>query len=442
MGGNNSKTAGARRRVVVTGAGFVTPIGNDWAGVAASLREGRHGLGRVEFLGNPNIPVRLAGTVKDFFVETMNWRDWKWPARHEIARETLRGLAPHGVYALCAIEQALQQAGLARAAIANDDSTGLFCASAGSAMMLHGHLRQMDATRGERGNPMGVVSSICGTLNFNLATHYKITGGVCGFVSACASGSHAIGYACDEIRLGRLGRVIVVAAEELNAETLLPFAAMRALSPQSDPALASRPFDARRDGFVGAGGAVAMVLEEAGGAAARGARALAEIAGWGQAADGHSVAMSHPEGRGLANAMRRALADAGVGAEEVDCISAHGTSTPVGDRAEALAIKAVFGAGGNAGAGTRRPRVSGTKALTGHPLSLSGAMEAAFCVVAMNEGFVPGNPHLVNADPSCEGLDMPRASVAEKPLVVLNNSSGFGGSNVCHVLRHFEKCAS
>ncbi len=425
-------TGSVRKRVVVTGVGFITPIGNDWAGVAAGLREGRHGFERVEFFGNPNVPVKVAGTVKDFIVESMNWRDWKWPARYEIARETLRGLAPHGVYAICAIDQALEHAALPREAVADDDATGLYCASAGSAMMLHGHLKQMDQTRGERGNPMGVVSSICGTLNFNLAAHYKITGSVCGFVSACASGSHAIGYACDDIRLGRLARAIVVAGEELNAETLLPFAAMRALSAQSDPAVASRPFDVARDGFVGAGGAVALILEESEAAAARGARVLAEVAGWGQAADGHSVAMSHPEGRGLANAMTRALADAGVSAEEIDYVNAHGTSTPVGDRAETLALKTIFG-GGNGG--KKQPRVSSTKGLTGHPLSLSGAMEAAFCVLAMNEGFVPGNAHLVNADPVCEGLDLPRATVNERPRLVLNNSSGFGGSNVCHVLR-------
>ncbi|MDR2675950.1 MAG: beta-ketoacyl-[acyl-carrier-protein] synthase family protein [Opitutaceae bacterium] len=422
-----------RRRAVITGLGFITPIGNDRAAVAASLREGRHGFEPVEFLQNPAIPVRLAGTVKGFSVDSMSWRDWRWPAGYDLPRETLRGLAPHGVYAICAVRQALRDAGLAPAAIAGDDGTGLFCASAGSAMMLHGHLAQMHAVRGERGNPMGVVSSIAGTLNFNLAAHFHVTGAVCGFVSACASGSHALGYAADEIRLGRLRRVIVVAAEEMNAETLLPFAAMRALSPRRDPRLASRPFDAARDGFVGAGGAAALVLEDAALAAARGARPQAELAGWGQAADGHGIAMSHPEGRGLALAMRRALADAGAAPADIDYVNAHGTSTPVGDRAEALALRAVFAAGETPSA--RRPLISGTKALTGHPLSLAGAMEAAFCVLAMNEGFLPGNPHLVNPDPVCEGLDLPLAAVERRARLVLNNSSGFGGSNVCHVLR-------
>ena len=417
------------RRVAITGLGFVTPIGNDRSTVTAHLRAGRHGLAPVEFLGNPDLPVKVAGTVKDFTVESTSWRDWTWPAEYEIPRETLRGLAPHGVYAVCAVMQALRDAGLSAEAIAGDDATGMFCASAGSAMLLHHNLAQMHAARGERGNPMGVVSSIAGTLNFNLAAHFRITGAVCGFVSACASASHALGYACDEIQLGRLRRVIVVGAEELNAETLLPFAAMRVLSGASDPVLASRPFDQGRDGFVGAGGAVALILEEAGLAAERGVRVQAEVAGWGQAADGHSMAMSHPEGAGLRLAMQRALAQSGVKPDEVDYVNAHGTSTPVGDRAEALALRSVFS---DVGA---RPRISSTKALTGHPLSLAGAMEAAFCVLTLTEGFVPGNPHLVAPDPACEGLDLPRAAVAIAPRVVLNNSSGFGGSNVCHVLR-------
>jgi len=419
------------RRVLITGLGFITPIGNDRATVSASLRAGKHGLAPVQFLGNPQIPVRVAGTVKGFSVDSTNPRDWTWPAQYDLPRETLRGMAPHGVYAYCAIQQALIDAGLKTDDVANDDQTGLFCASAGSAMLMHNNLALMHSVRGERGNPMGVVSSIAGTLNFNLAAHFKITGAVCGFVSACASASHAIGYACDEIRLGRLKRVLVVGAEELNAETLLPFAAMRALSPQSDPTLASRPFDAGRDGFVGAGGSVVLVLEEASFAAARGASVYAEVAGWGQAADGYSVAMSHPVGAGLQRAMGRALADAGVGAKDIDYVNAHGTSTPVGDRAEATALKALFNTAG------AKPVVSSTKGLTGHPLSLAGAMEAGFCALAIKEGFTPGNPHLVTPDETCTDLLLPRESLTTGPTTVLNNSSGFGGSNVCHVFKRW-----
>ncbi|BET69415.1 beta-ketoacyl-ACP synthase I [Opitutales bacterium ASA1] len=417
------------RRVVVTGLGFITPIGTDRASVSAHLREGRHGLEPIAFWGNHEIPIKVAGTVKGFTVDSIHWRDWQWPSQFEIPRETLRGLAPHGVYAFCAVSQALAHAGLSTDQIAGDAGTGLYCASAGSAMMLHQNLALMHAANGLRGNPLGVVSSIAGTLNFNLAAHFRIRGAACGFASACASSSHALGYACDALRLGRLDRAIVVGAEDLNGETLVPFSAMRALSPQADPRAASRPFDAARDGFVGAGGAVAMIVETAEAADARGARPLAEIAGWGEAADGYSVATSHPEGVGLQLAMRRALAEADVAPEAVDWVCAHATSTPVGDKAEALALRALFGTRSG------RPLVSSTKALTGHPLSLAGVMEAAFCVLGIDEGFVPGNPHLVVPDIACEGLELPRASVATAPRVVLNNSSGFGGSNVCHVLR-------
>ena len=413
---------------VITGLGFVTSIGHDRATVARNLRDLRHGFERVEFFGNPDLPVRVAGTVKGFAFPSVNWRDWRWPDQFTVDRELIRGLAPHGVYAACALQQALSEAGIEPAAL-GDGATGLFCASAGSPFMLGGFLTQLHETRGERGNPMGIVSSIAGTLNFNFAAHYRISGAVCGFVSACASSSHALGYAMDEIRLGRQQRMLVVGAEDMNAESIVPFSSLRALSNNPDPATASRPFDRQRDGFVGTGGAVAIVVEESTFARQRGARIQAELVGWGQAGDGHSVAASHPEGAGLREAMRRTLADAQVAPGAVGYINAHATSTPAGDRSEALALKAIFTDKG------ARPRVSSTKALTGHGLSLAGAMEAAFCTLAIDESFIPGAAHLGEPDPVCAGLDLPRTSLDEPPGLVLNNSSGFGGSNVCHLLR-------
>ena len=413
---------------VITGLGFITSIGQDHASVRDSLRELRHGFEPVVFFDNPALPVKVAGTVKGFSFPSPGWRDWRWPDRFTVDRELVRGLAPHGVYAVCAVQQALADAGLDPAALAGGD-TGLFCASAGSPFLLGSFLEQMHATRGERGNPMGIVSSIAGTLNFNLAAHYKISGAVCGFVSACASSSHALGYAMDEIRLGRQRRMLVVGAEDMTAESIVSFSSLRALSNNPDPATASRPFDRRRDGFVGTGGAVAVIVEEAALARSRGAHIYAELAGWGQAGDGHSVAASHPEGAGLREAMRRTLADAGVNAAEVDYVNAHATSTVAGDRSEALALHAVFTRQG------AKPKVSSTKALTGHGLSLAGVMEAAFCALAIDEGFIPGAAHLEEPDEVCAGLFLPRTSLDEVPRLVLNNSSGFGGSNVCHLLR-------
>jgi 3-oxoacyl-[acyl-carrier-protein] synthase I len=265
--------------------------------------------------------------------------------------------------------------------------------------------------------------------HLNLAAHYGIRGAVGGFVAACASSSHALGCALDDIRLGRQKRMLVVGAEEATAESILPFAAMRALSTNPDPATASRPFDKDRDGFVGSGGAVAMIIEEAEFAAKRGAPAYAEFAGWGQAADGYNIAISHPEGAGLVEAIRRVMADTQMDASQFDYINAHATSTPAGDRSEAIALNRMFTAKG------AKPRVSSTKGLTGHPLSMSGVMEAAFCAIAIKDGFIPGNAHLRHADEACEGLDLPRQTLNEAPRTVLSTSSGFGGSSVALVLR-------
>jgi 3-oxoacyl-(acyl-carrier-protein) synthase len=416
------------RSAVITGLGFITSIGNDYAAVHRSLVEGRHGLERVEFLGNPGLPVKVVGTIKEFHATSPNWRDWTYPARYAVERETLRGLSPHGLFALCAIEQALADATLNTGDI-GDGRTGLYCASAGSTLLAHHHVSRLLASRGERCHPLSVVSSIAGTLNFNLAAHYGIRGAVGGFVAACASSSHALGCALDDIRLGRQTRMILVGAEEATAESILPFGAMGALSTQSDPMLASRPFDVARDGFVGAGGGVALILEEAESARARGARIYAELSGWGSAADGYNIAISHPEGTGLTDAIRRALTDAGLTPGDISYVNAHATSTPAGDRSEALALQQVFTAAG------AHPRISSTKGLTGHPLSMSGVMEAAFCAMAIKEGFIPGNAHLRNPDPVCDGLDLPRATLTEGPRNVISTSSGFGGSNVVLVLR-------
>jgi 3-oxoacyl-[acyl-carrier-protein] synthase-1 len=204
---------------------------------------------------------------------------------------------------------------------------------------------------------------------------------------------------------------------------------MRALSLQTNPDLASRPFDVSRDGFVGTGGGAVLVVESEEEVDRRGARTYCEMAGWGQASDGYNVAISHPEGSGLRIAMGHALRQTGIEPEAVDYVNAHATSTPIGDTSEAKALKAVFKEA------TMRPAISSTKALTGHGLSLAGAMETAFCSLALRDGFIPGSAHITKLDPACEGLNVIRATLSQQPHIVLNNSSGFGGANVCIVLR-------
>ena len=416
------------RKVYITGVGFITSIGNDAASVSESLRELRHGMVQYPPFQKPDVPVKVAAPVRDFQTDTTDQEDWVFPARYSIRREILRGMAPHGVYAYCAMLQAVEDAKLTEADYSNP-GTGLYAASAGSPFLLGHHLERMRKVGVMRCPPLGVVASISGTVNFNLVSHFKIKGASTGFSSACASSAHALGFAYDEIALGRQKRMFVIGAEDGNVESILPFAGMRALSLQTDPSIASRPFDVARDGFVGTGGAAVLVLENEEEVARRRAKVYGEVAGWGQASDGHNVAISHPDGEGLRMAIENALKYSDTAPEDVDYVNAHATSTPIGDLSEAKALKAIFTDSPS------RPAISSTKALTGHGLSLAGAQEAAFCALAMKEGFIPGSAHITNLDPGCAGLNIIRATLPQRPNVVLSNSSGFGGANVCLVFK-------
>ena len=415
-------------KVFITGLGLITSIGNDVPTVTKSLRELRHGMELYPPFQKPEVPIKVAAPVKGFQTESVDSEDWVYPEQYYLKREILRGMSPNALYAHCAMTQAIADAKLSEADYSNDD-TGLYAASAGSPYMMTYMVNRMHSQGVMRCSPLGIVASIAGTVNFNLVAHFRIKGASTGFSSACASSAHALGFAYDEIALGRQKRMFVVGAEDGNVETILPFAGMRALSLQTDPEIASRPFDVGRDGFVGTGGASVVILESEEEVTRRGVRPYCEVAGWGQASDGHNVAISHPEGTGLRNAIERALRSSRTAPEEIDYINAHATSTPIGDLSEAKAIRAVFSPSGS------RPMVSATKALTGHGLSLAGSMETAFCAIAIREGFAPGSAHIRNLDPGCADLNIPRESV-EKPLkVILNNSSGFGGANVCIVLK-------
>jgi 3-oxoacyl-(acyl-carrier-protein) synthase len=422
--------ATSRPRIVISGLGFITSIGNDRAAVVRSLRAQQHGIEPFEFLPGATAAVKVAGTIKGFDTRSAHYAEWRWPERYTFTREMLRSLPPHGVHAMCAMRQLLEDGRLGAAELASD-ATGLFTASAGSPFLQRVFLNTMHETQGDRIVPLGVISTIAGTLNFNLGAHFGIRGGVCGFASACASTAHAIGYAHDEIALGRLQRVIIVGAEDLTAESTLSFHGLRALSRNADPATASRPFDAARDGFVGTGGAAALLLETAAAAEARGAPIYAELLGWGQSSDGHDMAISDPQGDGLARAMRRTLAHARLEPGQIDYVNAHATSTPTGDRSEIRALHSVFTTAG------AHPAVSSTKALTGHALSMAAVMETAFCALALTEGFIPGQAHLSTPDPECGELNLPRANLDHAPEMILKNSSGFGGSNVVLALRRW-----
>jgi len=277
---------------------------------------------------------------------------------------------------------------------------------------------------------MSMVNSITGSLYINLVNTYKIRGGAMQTASACASTAHALGFALDHIRLGRRDRVFVVGAEDPLSLSILPFACIRALSTQSDPELAPRAFDVARDGFVGTGGAVALVVESLEAAEARGVGVYAELKGWAESSDGYDVFAPDPSGAGLARAMRDAIADAGMQPESIDYINAHATSTPPGDAAEITALRQVFPEGGI-------PKISSTKSLTGHGLSMAGAMESAFSCLAIKEGFTPISAKITQLDPMCEGVPVVTKPIDFAPKRVLKNSSGFGGANVALVFESF-----
>ncbi len=415
-----------QNNVVVTGLGFITSIGNNIEQVEDSLVNLKNGIELYPPFDNDKVPVKCVGTVKNFDTISDDAEDWTYPSEYQVRRDILRSLPPHGLYAFCAMNQAIADAGLSEEEVSNS-MTGIYTASAGSTKTLYHNLQRLDKVGVKRSNPLGIVSSIVGTLSFNLVSAFKIKGASCGFASACASSSHATGFAFDEIASGRQDRMFVVGGEDGDYRTLLPFAGMRALSTSHNPEVASRPFDKNRDGFVGCGGAVVMILENEEVARARGSKIYARIRGWGQASDGYNVAIPHPAGEGVINASNFALKSSGVSAEDVDYINAHATSTPIGDAAEVKAIKAVF-------CENKKLKVSSTKAITGHGLSLAGVMEVGFCALALKKGFTPGSAHIENLDEVTEGLNIPTETKFDSPKIAMSLSSGFGGANTAIVL--------
>ena len=412
----------------ITGMGLITSIGNDHSSVVESLRSMKHGIECPSMLQGNDSPVKVAGTVKEFEVDSPDPEDWIYPQQYLVPRATLRSFSPHVLYAWCALQQAIEDANLSEEDIQDPDS-GLYTSSGGSMRSIHKHFEKMDRRGVMACNPLAIVASIAGTLTFNLVAALGIRGSSTGLVSACASSGHALGTALDEIRLGRQKRMLVVGAEDCNFESIVPFCGMRALSLEEDPNLASRPFDIKRNGFVGTGGSVCLVLETQSEAERRGALPYARFQGWGQSSDGHNVAISHPEGRGLRDAMIKSLQDAKVEPSDIDYVNAHAPSTSIGDASEMKALKSVFPA-------PQAVKVSSTKALTGHGLSLSSIMEAAFCCLALKNGFLPGSANVTEPDPELEHLDLLRTSTDVQANRIMSNSSGFGGANVSIV---FEK---
>ncbi|MEN3310715.1 MAG: 3-oxoacyl-[acyl-carrier-protein] synthase [Actinomycetota bacterium] len=411
-----------QRRVVITGIGAVTPLGNDAETSWQRLLAGESGAGPITQFDSTDYHVHFACEVKDF--DPATW----------IERKQARRMDRFAQLILAAARQAEADSGVD--VRADGDRIGASIATGIGGLRSFQDCYDTLKERGpERVNPFAIPCIIpnmgAGWVSMELGTR----GPLSSECTACAASNMAIGQGLDDIRLGRAEVMFCGGTESaINKVGIAGFGAMRALSRRNDdPAGASRPFDAGRDGFVmGEAGAV-VVLEELERAQARGAKIYAEVAGYGLSSDAKHVTEPDPTGENPARAMKNAFADAGIDAAEVDYINAHGTSTPLGDAAETRVIKLALGE-----ENARKAAISSTKGATGHCLGAAGAVEAIFSTLAIRDGRLPPTINQEVEDPECDLDYIPNESRAADVRVTVSNSFGFGGHNACVVFKRFE----
>jgi 3-oxoacyl-[acyl-carrier-protein] synthase II len=412
------------RRVVVTGMGMLTALGNDVASTWEGMIAGRSGVATITAFDPSRLQARIAGEVKDF--DSSNVLDRKEQRRTD--RYIQLGLV--------AARQAMDGAGLPERMEGEEaERTGVIMGTGlgGVGTLVDGI--SINATRGpDRISPFLIPMGIPNVGAGQIAISFGMTGPNFTTVSACATGGHAIGEAWEAIRRGDVETMIAGGAEAGIYEPLVGgFDSMRALSRRNDdPEAASRPFDAGRDGFVPGEGAGAVVLEELDHAKARGVPILAEIVGYGAPADATHITLPAPGGIGAVRAAQRALRKAGLEASDIVHVNAHATSTPEGDKAELQAIRTIFG--------EAAPNVSITanKSMIGHTLGAAGAIEAIVTILTIREGCIPPTINLTDPDPAGEGLDLtPNTARRRDVPIALSNSFGFGGQNTALILRRW-----
>ena len=407
------------KRVVITGLGLVTPLGNDVPSTWEAVVSGRSGVGPITRFDASEFDTRIAGEVKQFDAEAL------------FGRREARRMDRFTQYAMAASGQALQDAGLS----VTEDNAHRIGAVIGSGIGgIAAVLDQADVlrTRGPRRvSPFLVPMMLSDTAPGQVAIRYGLKGPNFSVVSACATGANAIGEAAEVIRRGAADAIVAGATEAgIVPVVTAGFIAMQAVSSQNDePQRASRPFDAKRDGFVMAEGAGVVVLESAEHAAARGARQYAELAGYGATADAYHVTAPDQTGDGFVRAMQAALDQAQMDPDQINYLNAHGTSTPLNDSGETAAIKTVFG-----DYAYRMP-VSSTKSMTGHLLGAAGAVETVFSVLALREGIMPPTINYEFPDPECDLDYVPNHARKAKIKAVMSNSFGFGGHNACLIVK-------
>ena len=418
-----------RRRVVVTGLGALTPLGNTAEELWAGLTEGRSGIGPItkfdaherDASGNFRFPTRIAGEVRNFD-----------PLRF-VDKKEARRLDPYLQYAVACSVMAVEDAGLDPGRV-DAARFGVIIGSGigGIQTLLEGQETIRDKGP-ERVSPFLIPMLIINMASGLVSMRFGARGPNSAVVTACATGNHAIGDAFKIIQRGDADVMIAGGAEAIIVPlTIAGFCAMKAMSTRNEePTRASRPFDAHRDGFVPSEGGGVVVLEALDHARRRDARIYAEVAGYGMSADAHHMTAPDPEGEGARQAMAAALHDAGLPVESVGYINAHGTSTPYNDRFETLAIKRLFGDH------ARRLAVSSTKSMTGHLLGAAGGVEAIATVLAIHHGVLPPTINYETPDPECDLDYVPNQARKQDVEVALSNAFGFGGTNATLAFRKF-----
>lgn len=410
-----------KKRVVITGMGVVSPVGNDLKSAWEAIRNTVCGIDFITHFDTDPIKVKVAGEVKGFD-----------PAEYMDKKEAKR-MDRYSQFAIAASRQAYEDAGFEAGAVDAERFGVILGSGIGGLGTIEEQAGKLHAKGPRRISPFFIPMSIVNMAAGNTAIALGAKGLCNTVVTACASGTNAVGEALRNLQHGYAD--VIMAGGTEAAVTLLGvagFEAMTALSTSADPKRASIPFDEARDGFVMAEGAAMLVMETLEHAEKRGARIYAEVAGYGFTCDAHHITAPAPGGEGGARAMKLAMADAGIAPGEVSYINAHGTSTPYNDKFETQAIKTAFGEA------AKTIPVSSTKSMTGHMLGAAGAMEACICAKALQEGFIPATAGLETPDPECDLDYVPKAGREADLKVAVSNSLGFGGHNATIVLKKWE----
>ena len=406
------------RRVVVTGIGAVTPLGNNTTDTWQNMKSGRNGIAPITHFNTDNFKAKLGAEVKGFD-----------PKEYLEVNEVLR-TDRFAQFAVAASQQAVEESGV-KGTVEPERFAVLFGTGIGGIGTFETEHTKLMEKGPRRVSPLFVPMMIGNMASGLIAIRHDCRGPAMPAVTACASGSNAIGEAMRLVRHGYADAVITGGAEaSIVPIAVAGFSNMKALSVSEDPDAASLPFDKRRGGFVIGEGSVALVLEEYEHAKARGAKIYGEVCGYGSTCDAYHITAPHPDGRGGAQAMTDAMKEAGYTENDTVYINAHGTGTPMNDAVETIAIRKALGEE-NAG----KAFVSSTKSMTGHMLGAAGAVEAMACLFALNEGIIPPTINLLEQDEQCDLNCVPNTAVKAEITLALSNSLGFGGHNACLAFR-------